>query len=131
MSRPNMRSTGYEIENIVSRAAIYLDDGTAATSSDIDSFDVYVFDLSSPTDTATPVYSITGQPVGATVFPFTTAGWNVDSTGYNWQLVIGGTVYTQVGGHVYRHEIILHAASSTEGPIVMTHDRTVLPMSSA
>lgn len=131
MSRPNIRSTGYEIENVVSRAALYLDSGSVATSTDISSFDVYVFDLSSPADTGTPVYAVTGQPVGSTVFPLRTTGWGVDSTGYNWQLVLGGTVYTQVGGHVYRHEIILHAASSTEGPIVLTHDRTVLPMSSA
>lgn len=103
---PVAHNAVWESEPFIVREQVYMNSGSLATSTDVSSATIYVYDRGAPTDPLTAVFS-TSLSVASTVIPVATTGWSRDSTGYNVSTTVASTAFTRQGGHTYRVELSL------------------------
>lgn len=94
---------------------------------DVGTCSLAVFDLSATDPTAAIYTSNIATPI---ISLTTTAGWTVDQTGHNFAFTIQDSVVfpsnSAVGGHRYRLEFAIPAASGTNGTAYVIAEMTCL-----
>ena len=128
MANPVRRVEVWEGETIRFRDRLYMNSGSAMTSSNAQSAVVRVFDLSATADESDYLYTstVTSTSMGSLVVALTS--WDVDDTGYNVSLTLHTSTFTQQGGHVYGVEIAF--STSTDGTKRVMGEVRVLPVGS-
>jgi len=125
---PVRRMEVWEGETIWFRDRIYMNSGSAMTSTNAQSAVVRFFDLSATTNESTylATSTVTSTNMGSLVVPLTS--WDVDDVGYNVSLKVATSTFTQEGGHVYGIEIGF--STSTDGSKRVMGEVRVLPVAS-
>lgn len=125
---PVRRMEVWEGETIWFRDRIYLNSGSAMTSTNAQSATVRIFDLSATSAESDylATSTVTSTNMGSLVIPL--AEWDVDDVGYNVSLKVATSTFTQQGGHVYGIEIGF--STSVDGTKRVMGEVRVLPVSS-
>lgn len=103
---PVAHNAVWESEPFIVREQVYMNSGSLATSTDVSSASVFVYDKAAVSDPLAALYSA-ALTVSATVIPAASLGWSRDSTGYNVSTTVASTAFTRQGGHTYRVELSL------------------------
>ena len=111
MARPVRRVEIYEGEQIWLRDQVYMNSGSAMTSTTATSVSLRVYDLSATASEVDSLFTSTFSPTSTVVIALT--AWDVDSTGYNVSFKIPSTAFEQQGGHVYG--AVAEYSTSTDG----------------
>jgi hypothetical protein len=102
-------------------------DNSVITAASIGTCSLKVYDITSQTPEAAIYDSTISNPISALS---TTGGWSVDSTGYNFSYTVDNSVVfastPSTGGHRYRLEFTLPAASGTNGTATVIAEMTCL-----
>lgn len=116
-----LRSEVWETETIYTRARIVRDrDGAALGPSDCTHYRVRMYDTAEYSAPGTLVYDY-GPAAASEVlsYSYRTSGWDIDSTGYNFQYARTSESPSRYGGHYLRTEIEI--GTVCEGMVGLVH----------
>lgn len=120
MAFPDARGSVKQGSDMPIWARIVHENRATIQTGEISTWDISVFDISSPDGDATAVYTDTGALTsdlnndGSSIFynTLTTAnGWQRDTRGHNFFHLIPASAFTQAGGHTYSIEVVLNRTS--------------------
>lgn len=128
MATPVRRIEIWEGETPWFRDRIYMNSGSAMTSTSPQSAVVRIYDLSAATDESDYIATSTVTSTAMGNLVITLAEWDADDIGYNVTCKVATSTATLEGGHVYGLEIAF--STSTDGVKRVMGEIRVLPVAS-